>query len=231
MIKTRSASRKRMIIGSVLILSLLFAFAFFGKSVIFYLSGTVKMNASNLFGTRLFFWVSLGLLWLYCATIEKGSLLLWEEKKYPLIKVIKYVAVLFLVLFAGMMVIRLVLHLAGINSSSEELAKLVIIFKSNRWLLLFTCITAGVAEELIFRGYLLPRLALIFNSPVWAIIITSVLFGLLHAGYGTVAQIIGPIFIGAVFGYFYWKYRNIKVIILMHFLWDFVTLSILLSQS
>ena len=60
----------------------------------------------------------------------------------------------------------------------------------------------GFTEELAIRGYLLPRLELIFNNSWTAILISSVLFGLLHFGYGTIINVIGPFFIGLVFAYF-----------------------------
>jgi membrane protease YdiL (CAAX protease family) len=40
---------------------------------------------------------------------------------------------------------------------------LVQVLKKNRLLLVFTCLTAGITEEIIFRGYLLPRLEILLK--------------------------------------------------------------------
>jgi len=88
----------------------------------------------------------------------------------------------------------------------------------------FTSFTAGVVEEMLFRGYLLPRLALIFSSNVVAVIISSALFGLLHFGYNNWYHIVSAFFIGLVFALHYVKYRNIKILIICHFLWDIIIL-------
>ena len=103
----------------------------------------------------------------------------------------------------------------------DELMK---IFRNDPFLMVFTCVTAGFVEELLFRGYLLPRLALLFNNSLVAVIVSSVLFGLMHFGYGTVINMVGPFIIGLVFAIYYWKFRNIKVLIFCHFTWDLMAL-------
>jgi hypothetical protein len=83
--------------------------------------------------------------------------------------------------------------------------------------------TAGVTEELIFRVYLLQRLELLLKNSYLAIFISTVLFALLHISYGTISNVTGPFIIGLVFAIHYWKYRNIKFIIIFHFIWDLLT--------
>ena len=48
------------------------------------------------------------------------------------------------------------------------------------FLLLAVCIMSGFAEELVMRGYLIPRLERLLRSTWIAVIITSVLFGSYH---------------------------------------------------
>lgn len=63
-------------------------------------------------------------------------------------------------------------------------------------------------EELIFRGYLMQGFALCTKSKVWALVITSVFFGIIHGyngpveEYGFLAAIPVYIFIGFEFGLF-----------------------------
>jgi membrane protease YdiL (CAAX protease family) len=114
--------------------------------------------------------------------------------------------------------------LTGTFVESEKIKELTIIFKSNSWLLLFTCLTAGITEELIFRGFLMPRLELLLKNRNLAIALSSILFGALHFGYGTLLQVIGPICIGFALAIHYYKYRNIKIVIICHFVWDLLVI-------
>lgn len=48
--------------------------------------------------------------------------------------------------------------------------------------ILVTSLTAGVCEELVWRGYLLTRFQIIFKEKIWpAIVLQAVLFGLWHS--------------------------------------------------
>ena len=78
-------------------------------------------------------------------------------------------------------------------------------------------ITAGVTEEILFRGILQRWVG------VWG---QAVLFGLAHAGYDTVLNVAVPLLIGIGFGYVYKWRRNLWTVIVAHFLYDFVLLSV-----
>jgi membrane protease YdiL (CAAX protease family) len=119
----------------------------------------------------------------------------------------------------------------GLSAKSSTLLELVEIFGANKFLLFFTPLTAGIVEELIFRGYLQPRMEIFLKKPYLAIIVSSLLFGLLHYKYGTLFNMVGPFFIGAVFAYHYWKFRNIGMLIICHFLWDLIAIMILVRSS
>jgi membrane protease YdiL (CAAX protease family) len=84
-------------------------------------------------------------------------------------------------------------------------------------------------EEIIFRGYLLPRLEILLKNKNLSVIISSLFFGLIHYGYGTSIQIIGP-HSNRAFGVHYQKYRNIKILIICHFLWDLIALLVKLAK-
>jgi membrane protease YdiL (CAAX protease family) len=89
-----------------------------------------------------------------------------------------------------------------------------------------TAITAGITEELMLRAYLIPRLQLLFKNDYIPVIVSSVLFGFLHFGYGTALNIVGPMVIGLIFGFHYVRYRNIKILIIVHFLWDYLLIAL-----
>lgn len=187
------------------------------------LNSFLHLSSVNYFYlTRISIWIGFLTLLLYCYKIEKQKLLLWKEKKYSFGKYSLYVLLFFVITFFTLMIVGVIAILLGVKLRSESMETIIKLFRSNYFLIITTCITAGITEELIFRGYILTRLYSHFNHPVLPIIISSVIFGLFHFGYGTFINIFGPACLGLVFGFFYYKYRNIKLLIFCHFLWDFV---------
>jgi uncharacterized protein len=223
---SRSAALK----GIILLLLVLYLFTvnpFFYTRVI----GLTALNSTSFLISRLMFWIIIVLLWLYTAKVEKQPLLLWKEEKHNFLFYLLSVIVMFLVLIIGLFFIHKILVLAGLLKKSMMQDALIAIFKTNIPLLVFTCLTAGIGEEIIFRGYLLPRFEILFKNPWLAIIVSSLSFGLAHIRYGTVGNVAGPVFIGSVFAYHYWKFRNIKLIMAFHFLWDLCLLLISVSHT
>lgn len=174
--------------------------------------------------SRFTIWLVLALLFLYANKVEKLPLLIWKETEYFLKfsvgAILKTLLKLLLVVYL-VGILSLLFHL---KTKSPHLNETLILFHKNFFLLFFTCVTAGVTEELIFRGYLLPRLEILLKNTKWAIILSSLLFGALHYRYGTLVHVIGPIVMGFVFAIQYQKYRNIKIVIVAHFLWDLIIL-------
>ncbi len=175
---------------------------------------------TSIFVSRLLYWLCIGLLWLYAHKAEHQDLLLYKDKPYPFTRYVVSVVILLLILFGGSVVVGLLLKLVKPNQSSTRMAELMQILRRYPALLVFTSLTAGVTEEIMFRGYLQTRFNALFGKPYLSIIISSLLFGLLHFRYGTVANMLIPFFIGFVFAFYYQKYRNIKVLMICHFVWD-----------
>ncbi len=81
-------------------------------------------------------------------------------------------------------------------------------------------IIPSICEEVLFRGYVQKSFELT-KKPVWAILITSVFFGLYHFNpYGLVALVL----LGIYFGYAAYKSSSILIPILLHFVNNFFTL-------
>ena len=214
---------KRPLILAGIIIS--FSIFLLGSTLLTFLLKPAHLSEEAImFISRIFFWICLLAMVAYAAGIEKQRFLLWTERKYnPEIYLISVIALL-LILLAGIVLVGRIESSLGLLKKSAKLTGMVSVLRQNKWLLIFTCLTAGVTEELIFRGYLIPRLQLFFTNTLPPLIISSLLFGLAHLGYGNIAQVVGPVFIGFIFALYYQKYRNIKVLILCHFLWDYLTL-------
>jgi len=179
--------------------------------------------AGMFFLSRILFWISLAVIYIYVKKKEERPLLLWDEKGYGPGFYLASIAIILLSVLVGSIIIGLVIHFIGLSLRSSAMKT---VFGFNIPLKIFIVITAAVVEELIFRGYLLSRLQLFFKGKHWPLIISSVIFGLGHMRYGTVVNVLGPIFIGFVFAWHYQKYRNIKILMICHFMIDLTALMI-----
>lgn len=66
--------------------------------------------------------------------------------------------------------------------------------------LMWDIIFVGMGEEIIFRGYFLDRFQSLTSSKIWAVVLSSVLFGLWHYPVGrNIMQVLMTSVIGAVY--------------------------------
>ncbi|GAA3969285.1 CPBP family intramembrane glutamic endopeptidase [Mucilaginibacter dorajii] len=172
---------------------------------------------TRFFVSRMFFWAYFAAIYLYVKIREKQALLLWPEVGYSVWFYILSVIVILLVIIVFAGVATVILRSLGMLKLSKAMALLL---HMNVPVKLLGIFTAGFLEEFIFRGYMIPRLQLFFKNQHLPIIISSIIFGLLHLGYGTLVNVVVPVIIGLVFGYHYHKYRNIKILIICHLLID-----------
>lgn len=70
-------------------------------------------------------------------------------------------------------------------------------------------------EELLFRGAIQGHLLKIWKNPVWPIVVSSLLFGIVH---GNPAQIPFAFVLGLALGWMYYLTGSIIPSILMHFI-------------
>lgn len=73
----------------------------------------------------------------------------------------------------------------------------------------------GLVEELIFRSILQTRFEKVMDARA-ALIITSLLFGLMHSGYGTFYEIFYTSFAGFIIGFVFYKTRSLPLIATLH---------------
>ncbi len=217
MIPLAENSNSKVIING-LILTIVLLICFTVGSKIFSLLTAESLSISTRFVlTRLAFWLVFVAILLYVVLKEKQPLLLWPEVRYSIgLGILSVVAILFIIVI-GTIFIALPFKLWGTLKASNAILAML---KMSIPVKILGIITAGVLEELIFRGYMIPRLNLFFKSQHPPVIISSVIFGLGHFGYGTPINVLVPLLIGLVFGYYYYHYRNIKILIICHLLID-----------
>ncbi len=191
------------------------------------MTGEKAFTATSFLYSRIVLWMVLAITFLYSFFIEKQSFLLWKDKNYSFTFYLKKILRLYLICAVGGAFLNLFIKIITHENTSDKIAQLSFIFKNNYPLIIFTCLTAGVVEELLMRGYMQSRIEKIYHNQYIGIIISALLFGILHSPYGTINQILGTFFIGVVFAMFYKIYSNIKILIICHFMYDFISLMIM----
>jgi uncharacterized protein len=83
------------------------------------------------------------------------------------------------------------------------------------YFLVFAFLIAPINEEIFFRGFLVPRIGIIFSALIFAV---------LHAGYMSISEFAAAFVFGILAGYVFKKNRSLYSTILAHFLVNFLTI-------
>ncbi len=215
-VQTSGVKAPTILLGIICTISLLII-SLFGSRYYYMLINTSLSISSKFIISRIILWLWLLLVYLYTLKIEKQPFLLWRENQYKIRFYFLSIILILLIAFVGSLVIMLLIIRAGWYNFSN----IIFDVKNLSWTIkLLIVLTAAIVEEAIFRGYLIPRLQLFFKNIHLPILVSAGLFGLSHIGYGTINNMIGPFVGGMLLGYHYQKYRNIKILIICHFLVD-----------
>lgn len=94
--------------------------------------------------------------------------------------------------------------------------------------LIIVALLPAIFEETIFRGALQNLLSRWLKAPVWAIIITSIIFSAVHGSYdGFVPRMV----LGFILGWLFYRTGNIWVSIVAHFINNAIGISVLYFYS
>lgn len=215
-------SKKNIVLLSICLAILLYGLVALVKMAYFSPSADL-FTVNAFFYSRLLLWVYLGLIFLIVYKVEKQKFLLWPDKKYSVtFYLLSVISILLIVIITIGVLSKIESHYGW--SNSDNLKKMLHLLWENKLLLLFTTLSAAIIEELLFRGYLLPRLQILLKSGSVSVIISATLFALVHISYGNLSQLINPFAIGLIFGIYYYKFKNLKVLIICHFLIDFISI-------
>ncbi len=130
--------------------------------------------------------------------------------------------VLFVPVFFSEGLLHLVLSSLGLSSGMTKLPAFLTPHGTFEFgLALVLVAVVAVAEETIFRGYIIKRLGLVSKSPVFLVLVSAGIFSLGH-GYEGFAGVLVVGWLGVVFALVYLWRRNLTAPIVMHFLQDFV---------
>jgi membrane protease YdiL (CAAX protease family) len=92
------------------------------------------------------------------------------------------------------------------------------------YVLAVAVLIAPIGEELLFRGFLLRWVSEKVDSDILGIVISSIVFGVLHMGYGSVVEVFGTMTIGLVLGYTFIRSKSITPCIVVHMVYNLLSL-------
>ncbi|GGH15300.1 CPBP family intramembrane glutamic endopeptidase [Silvibacterium dinghuense] len=115
-----------------------------------------------------------------------------------------------------------VLRLLHLMSAQKLIASLAPVGAGEIALWILLCVSAGIAEELLFRGYFLQQFARLGGRVATGVVVSSLLFGVAH-GYEGAGGMIAITAYGAMFGVFAVKRRSLRAGMMAHAWHDAVT--------
>lgn len=130
---------------------------------------------------------------------------------------------LFIPLFAGVALVQTVLRAAGLAEPSAPPAFLLPDTSAERILALLLLVVVAVAEETVFRGYLLRRLSQASGSVGFAVVLSTVIFAFGHTYQGALG-IVAVAVIGGAFALIYLWRGSLVAPMVMHFIQNFLGL-------
>jgi membrane protease YdiL (CAAX protease family) len=133
---------------------------------------------------------------------------------------------LFIPFFLGASLFERGLQAAGLSVPMKTPSFLMARGIGESVLALVLVAVVALAEETIFRGYLILRFKAITASPAAAVLLSAVIFSLGH-GYEGSAGVVTVGVMGAVFAVVYLWRQSLVAPIVMHFLQDFIGIVLL----
>lgn len=108
--------------------------------------------------------------------------------------------------------------------NKSEVSPIFPVTKKEKKLWTYVSLTAGITEEIIYRGFLIFALEYLFPnlSIMIIILISSIIFGLAHTYQGFVMGVLRTTIFGVVFSVLYISLGSIIPLILFHFLLDYI---------
>ncbi|QKT03996.1 CPBP family intramembrane metalloprotease [Ectothiorhodospiraceae bacterium 2226] len=134
---------------------------------------------------------------------------------------VQWGVLLFAPMYVGAALLEALLREAGLSGLDAPPSFLVPVGPEEMLLALVFLVVVAIAEEVVFRGYLLLRLRVVLGSPVGAVIVGSIIFALGH-GYQGGAGVVTIGAVGAVLALVYLWRGSLVAPMVMHFLQNFL---------
>jgi membrane protease YdiL (CAAX protease family) len=116
----------------------------------------------------------------------------------------------FFIIYPALLIEALIFIAGGV----KEVGVVKVVGELPLYLVVFSFTLAPIFEEVFFRGFLLQKTGIIFSS---------LLFALVHIGYGSAFELVGAFTVGIVFSLVYRKTNSLITTIFSHATVNFVT--------
>ena len=120
-------------------------------------------------------------------------------------------------LIGASFLIAVILTILGLNDLQVVSEVIGAVLKLPIIVIVYFFVVRIFLEEFFFRAFLVPR---------FGIVISSIIFGLAHLGYGSIAQAIGAGALGLILAFFYSKHKKILPNFLAHMLYNLFAISL-----
>ncbi|MCX8158526.1 MAG: CPBP family intramembrane metalloprotease [Candidatus Diapherotrites archaeon] len=137
--------------------------------------------------------------------------------KKNFLETLKNTVVVFLVLILISWLILTILTMIKINDTYKVDETLRYLIKNAPYFLIYLLVIRTFVEEIFFRVFLTEKIG---------ILLSSLLFALVHIGYNSIVEIIAAFFLGYVLAHFYLKTKDIVAIYLSHVLFNITNILI-----
>lgn len=147
----------------------------------------------------------------------------WEKLlnvKEKLWKRVLYGVLLFIAMIGVGIVMNIILNLIGFNDTAKAIQ---VVDELPIYLLVVAFTIVPVVEELFFRALLIPAFGKYTNIWIGAVI-SSVFFGITHAAYGSVVEMMGATLLGMVLAFYFVRKGDILPCIIAHALYNFMSI-------
>lgn len=138
-------------------------------------------------------------------------------KDNPLIEIIGGVK-LFFALLIGFILLSLIFTASGINDL-EKVSEVIEMNSQNLIPYLIIMAIMVFIEEFFFRGFLINKIG---------IVPSSIIFGVAHVGYTSIAQILGAFILGLILAYWFKQNKSIAQNYLGHLLYNLFAIALYL---
>jgi len=120
-------------------------------------------------------------------------------------------------LIAASFLIAIILTILGLNDLQVVSEVIGAVLRLPIIVIVYFFIVRVFLEEFFFRAFLVPRVG---------VVISSVMFGLAHLGYGSIAEAIGAGVLGLVLAFFYSKHKKILPNFIAHMIYNLFAISL-----
>lgn len=170
-----------------------------------------------------------GMPFVVCNIMKNSIWILGFKKRRILKQVLIGVKIFILIAFIFSIVVFILSDEKGMLLGRKQINMASIIYY-----IVFYILFVGMGEEILFRGYFMERFRILTDSKVWAVVISSLLFGIWHFPNGQdFLQVILATLIGAIYGLAKLKIYNCSTLSLgiahgLHDVYIFILTSFLL---